>query len=67
MRIKVFIERTQEEKEIVFHGETVGDLLKELGIPISEVVVVKNDEVVTEDEKIEEGDFIKIIDVVSGG
>ncbi|HIP90256.1 MAG TPA: MoaD/ThiS family protein [Candidatus Nanopusillus sp.] len=67
MRIKIFYEREGKEKEIEFNGKTVRDLLNYLGLDWSRHVVIKNGEIVTEDEEIEEGDYIKILDVVSGG
>jgi len=67
MRIKVFYEREGKEKEIEFNGKTIRDLLKYLGLDLSRHVVIKNGEIVTEDEEIKEGDYIKILDVVSGG
>jgi len=67
IKIKIFIEREGQEKEIEFEGKTVKDLLDFLGLPSSEHVIIKNGKVVSEDEEIEEGDYIKIIDVVSGG
>ena len=65
--IKVFIERDMKEFEIEFDGETVKDLLNSLNLEWSRHVVIKNGEIVTEDEKIENGDYIKILDAVSGG
>ena len=67
VKVKVFLEETEEEKEIEFEGKTVADLLKFLNIESSRVVVVRNNEVITEDEEIKDGDYIKILDVVSGG
>jgi len=67
MRIKVFYEREGKEKEVEFNGRTIKDLLKYLGLDISRHVVIKNGEVVTEDEEVNDGDYIKILDVVSGG
>ncbi len=67
MKIKVYIEREDKEMEIEFNGKTVKDLLEYLKLPSSEFVVMKNGEIVTEDEELKDGDYIKIIDVVSGG
>ncbi len=66
-RIKVYIEREDKEYEIEFNGKTVKDLLEYLNLPVSEFVIMKNGEIVTEDEELKDGDYIKIIDVVSGG
>ncbi|MEM1895765.1 MAG: MoaD/ThiS family protein [Nanopusillaceae archaeon] len=66
-KIKVFIERDMKEFEIEFNGKTVRELLDNLNIDWSRVVVIKNGEIVTEDEIINNNDYIKIFDAVSGG
>ncbi|MEM1804846.1 MAG: MoaD/ThiS family protein [Nanopusillaceae archaeon] len=66
-KIKVFIERDMKEFEIEFNGKTVKELLNNLNIDWSRVVVIKNGEIVTEDEIINNNDYIKIFDAVSGG
>ncbi|MGC9079384.1 MAG: MoaD/ThiS family protein [Nanopusillaceae archaeon] len=66
-KIKVFIERYNTENEIEFKGETVRELLEMLNLNSSRFIVVKNGEIVVEDDKIEDGDYIKILDAVSGG
>jgi sulfur carrier protein len=48
-------------------AKTVKDLLNYLKIEASRCVVVKNGEVVVEDEELNDGDYVKILDVVSGG
>lgn len=66
-KIKVFIERDYKEIEIEFNGKNVLDLLNYLNLDWSRIIVVKNGEIVTEDEEIKDGDYIKILDAVSGG
>jgi len=66
-KIKVFIERDMKEIEIEFKGETIKDLLNSLNLDWARHVVIRNGEIVTEDEKIEDNDYIKILDAVSGG
>jgi sulfur carrier protein ThiS len=64
--MKVYIEK--EDKNIVHKGKITGsELLKELKINPSSVIIVKNDEIVLEDEILEEKDKVKILSVVSGG
>lgn len=46
---------------------TARQLLDRLGILPETVVVVKNEEIVTEDEMLEVGDEIEVVRVVSGG
>lgn len=63
--MKVFIERTNEYKEV---GEgVVRDILKRLDINPTTVIVTKNNELVTEDEKLKPKDEIRILSVISGG
>jgi len=66
-KIKVFIEKDMKEIVIEFKGETIKDLLNSLNLDWARHVVIKNGEIVTEDEKINDGDYIKILDAVSGG
>jgi len=63
--MKVYIERTNEYKEV--KASTVKELLKILKINPTTVIVVKNNALVTEDEKITSKDKIKLLSVISGG
>lgn len=63
--MKVYIER--EDKETNIKAKTVKELLKKLNINPITVIVAKNNELVTEDEKLSEKDEVKIISVISGG
>jgi len=64
--MKLFIEKTNEHKEIEFAG-TVNELLKKLNINSEVVLVAKNNELVTEDDQLSKTDTIKILSVISGG
>ncbi|BFI73141.1 thiamine biosynthesis sulfur transfer protein [Nanoarchaeota archaeon] len=66
-KIKVFIERYNSENEIEFNGKNIKELLNMLNLQSSRFIVVKNGEIVTEDDEVNEGDYIKILDSVSGG
>jgi len=66
-KIRVFIERYYTENNIEFNGNNVRDLLNMLNLDSSRFIVVKNGEIVTEDDTINDGDYIKILDSVSGG
>ncbi len=58
----------REVKEIELEDNSkVIDLLKKLGYSREEVVVLKNREVVIEEEVLKDGDFIEIIRAISGG
>lgn len=64
MNIK--IERPKEEKEIFFEGKAQ-KLLQELKINPEEVLVIRNGEIITLDEELEDSDKIEVLSVVSGG
>ena len=64
-KMKVFIEKTNKFEEI--EASTVAEALKKLRINPTTVIVTKNDELVTEEEKISSKDEIKILSVISGG
>lgn len=68
MKIKIFFDRTNEEKIVKLKGiKNIKQLLEKLNINPVEVVIVKNGKIVIESEKINDGDEIKIIPTVSGG
>lgn len=55
-------------KELHIHHEgTIEDILKDLKINPVEVIVARNGRVVSELDRVEEGDELKIIRVVHGG
>jgi sulfur carrier protein ThiS len=64
--MEVFIEKIDERRKMRFSG-TVSKLLSLLKLSPESVVVVKNSEVVTEDELLSDKDTVKILSVVSGG
>ena len=64
--MKVYIERTKEEQELIFTG-TVKELLQQLKILPEEVLVVKEGELLTEDEELQDEDEVRLLSVVSGG
>lgn len=63
--MKVFIER--ENKTIECTAANGIELLKQLNIPESTVLVVKNNEVVLAETELSETDDVKILSVISGG
>ena len=68
VKFKAYIERDEITKELKLDGSPeVKDLLNALDINPVSVIVTKNGEVCTEDEKISPNDKLKIISVVSGG
>lgn len=64
--MNVFIERSDERHELLFSG-SVQELLDRLEINMQTVLVLRNNELVTEDEVLADTDDVKIITVVSGG
>ena len=64
--MKVFIEREGKEKTLKFQGKVI-ELLRKLKINSETVLVTRDSELLTDDEKITNSDDIKIISVISGG
>ncbi len=64
--MKIYIEKENKNLNLEYKG-TVKELLEKLNINIETVVVLKNNEIVTEEELLEEKDEIKILSVISGG
>ncbi len=67
MNITVLNEREHTTRNITFSGKTVFDLLKQLKINPEVVIVVRSNEVITEDEILHDQDTIELLSVVSGG
>jgi sulfur carrier protein ThiS len=60
------IEKPKQEKTMFFEG-VAEKLLLELKINPEEVLVVKNGEIITLEEQLEDSDTVEILSVVSGG
>jgi sulfur carrier protein ThiS len=67
--MEIFIERTKEKKKMKLSAKvnTVKKLLLELELNPEASLVVRNGALVADDEKLSEGDIIKILSVASGG
>ena len=65
MKIKVFLERRDENKEV--NVETINEIFEKLNVDKNTVLITRNNELITEDEKINENDEIKLLSVISGG
>ncbi len=59
------IHRTQEWE--VKAGMTIRDAVLKVGLNPESVLAVRHGQLINEDTKIQDGDVIKLIDVVSGG
>ena len=68
MKINVFYDREKKEKTIELAANSlVRDLLEKMKINPVTVIVSRDNNIITEDEKLEDKDKIKIISVISGG
>jgi len=67
MNITVLNEREHTTKNIILTGKIVSDLLNQLKINPEVVIVVRDNEVITEDEILHDQDKIELLSVVSGG
>ena len=64
--MNIYIERDNKTKNLKFLG-TVKQLLDKLKILNEEVIVSRNNEIVTLGDKLKEKDEVKILSVISGG
>lgn len=69
MKLKLVRNDLENEKsrQINTGAETVGELLKELEVPREEVLVARNGTIVATDADLEEGDTVKVLEVIAGG
>lgn len=67
MELTIFNELRQSKEKISFSGNNVKELLQQLKINPEIVLVVRNNEVLTEDETINDKDKLELLSVVSGG
>jgi sulfur carrier protein len=65
LRVKIL--ETNQLVELDVEGITVRELLSKLGLAVSEHIVLKNGEVVTEDDVIEGGSEVVVFTVKSNG
>ncbi|GBD03487.1 hypothetical protein HRbin19_00776 [bacterium HR19] len=67
-KLKLKVKLAGREREVdYFLGMRVKDLISSLGLTPDICIVVKNGQVVTEDERIDISDDIKVITAISGG
>ena len=68
MQISVFYDRENKEKTIeIVENSSVKDLLANMKINPVTVIVSRDNNIITEDEKVNDNDNIKLISVISGG
>ena len=67
MYIEVYNEREQTTIKVELLGNKVKDILQHLKINPESFLVVRNNEVITEEETLQEHDRIVLLSVISGG
>lgn len=70
MRIKLIRDDLDEEieKEVELAEEaSVSDLLRDEGIERQEVLVSRNDTIISGQHSLEDGDVVRVFDVIAGG
>jgi len=68
MRINVIYDRENKEKTIeLASNSSVRDLLEKMKINPVTVIVSRDNDIITEDERLNSKDKIRIISVISGG
>ena len=64
---RIIKETEQGSKKVNFSKQTVKEILEQLNINPETVLVVRNKEVITEDDPLNDQDTLEILNVVSGG
>lgn len=67
MNLTIFNERENTIQKIKFGGSKVAELLQQLKLNQEAFLVVRNNEVITEEEILNDKDKIELLSVVSGG
>jgi sulfur carrier protein ThiS len=65
--IRVKVLETNQQVELDVKSTTVRELLLRLGLTLSEHIVFKNGEVITEDDIVEDNSEVVVFTVKSGG
>ena len=65
--MKLIIEKENKTKNLKISKISVKDLLKKLKLSQNTVLVIRNNELVSEEEILFDKDTVKIMSVVSGG
>ena len=67
MSFNVEFKDINEKRELTQENYTINDLLKELGLSSQTVVAKQNGELAIEETVINDGDEIKLIQIIYGG
>ncbi len=65
MKIKAIDERNEIEKQL--NVSSIKEAAEKLNINLEEVIITKNNELVTEEAKLKNKDELKFLSVISGG
>ena len=62
------VKLSHPERTVDIRGpKKAGDVLRELNLPREAHLVIRGDELITEDELLKDGDLVEIRPVISGG
>ena len=67
MRVKVSYRGQELELELEEKNPRAKDILRALGLSREYAFLVRDDEVLEENEPIREGDYLRVINAISGG
>ncbi|KZX16918.1 sulfur carrier protein ThiS [Methanobrevibacter cuticularis] len=67
MTFTLIFENKKEDKELIKDVTTIQDILEGLCLSSETIIAKKNGEIVIEDEIIENGDEIQLIQILYGG
>ena len=66
--VMIRVRMPQKKRELEVPGpRRVGDILAEAGVRPTTVIVTRGKQLLTKDQRVEDGDTIDILSVVSGG
>lgn len=67
MKITVHLERDNKTLSLSFSGKTIADLCLHLKLNPETILIARNSEILTKDDKLNPNDKIEILSVISGG
>ena len=65
MKINVYLERINKYETV--YADTISEILQKLKINPQTILITKNNNLITEDAKLQDNDKIKFLSVISGG
>lgn len=67
MNFTLIFKNNKEIKSLANDNITIKDILNDMNLSSETVVAKKNGEIIVEDEKIQDGDEIQLIQIIYGG